>query len=102
MGLLQAGKRDETVAEKAPKVSHGSRANLEQVVKAARRHVALLDFIHILHGFAKALENVRGDPIERHGDVGEQGESRALGIHARPEALDITLALQSVEAKLAR
>ena len=100
--MPHAAQARDLVAEHAPILFHVLHARLQQVVEAARHHVALDDLVDGLHGVLEALEHVRVRVVERDLREREQLQAEPPRAQAREVAFDEAVALQPPDALDAR
>ena len=100
--MAHAAQARDLVAEHAPVFLHVLHAGLQQVVEAARHHVALDDLVDGLHGVLEALEHVRVRVVERDLREREQLQPEPSRAQAGEVAFDEAVALQPADALDAR
>ena len=90
------GQRQEDLAEEAAIGGHVGDAGLDQIIEAARHHVAFEHLRRPLHGGGEFLEHVRRRLVEGDLDEDQELEPEPVRIEPRAEAGDVALPLQAL------
>lgn len=92
--MRDGGDRRQGLAEEVAIGGHVPDPHLQEIVEAARNHVALQDLRPRKDRRSELLEGVRRRAVERHLHEGEEGSVQLLGRKQRAVAGDVAAPLQ--------
>ena len=102
MCLLDTGQRGDAIAENSAIGFHVRDTKLDQVVEAARHHVALLHLAEPGHGLLETVEDVGGGPVQADFDERQQMRAELVRVEVRRIAADVAEPFQATHALDAR
>ena len=95
--LAHAGDDPQGISEEAAIGGHVGDAYLEEVVKAARHHMAFDNVWRAAHRVGEAVENVGCRLVQQYLDIDEEGAVEFCGVEPRAEAGDVALTRQPLD-----